>query len=225
MGVVKTYLDKQNITHYASTNKNNTSIIERFHQNVWNYLKKSMRITQSLSFIKDIPVLINQYNNTHHASHSFKPADVFKHDLLVNTFVKTRKSKFKIGDFVRKYNMQRDNGFQKKSFEASYSDTVYQITGRVGNRYKLTNINTNHELVQPYLERQLRKTTPTTKSSVVPKKIVKLNKENTTARRNKKDGALRKERSEARATVPKNRKRVAKKPIRFRGDGISFFDI
>lgn len=158
-GAVSKMLNKLNVTHYASTNKNNTSNIERFHGTLWGYIRRYMTAMKTLKFIDVLPKLISKYNNAKHTAIKTTPLKAYNADVpLEKLSVAKNPHNFVIGETVRLMNKRKK--FDKLSFENTYSEKIYEIDGFEGNRYIL-----KHDgkiIPKRYLERELL---------LVPKKI------------------------------------------------------
>jgi hypothetical protein len=220
-GVVSKFLATKGIKHYSSTNKTNTSLVERFHQNIWNYIKKKIEISKSFQFLEAIKAYLKFYNNDIHSNlDGSSPNDVFKNNILIGD-VPIAKSSLKIGDLVR---IAKDrNLFDKKSFELQFSRAVYQIVGQKGFRFQLKNVDSGNILQTMHLERSLMKVkSPLNVDNTLDVKTKKLNKTNQVNRRNKRETAFQLDEGERRRLQPQGRRKITK-PIRFRGDGINFF--
>jgi hypothetical protein len=216
-GVVSKYLKEQNIQHYQSTNKHNTSIVERLHINIWNYLKKRSTILATFSIINDVQKYLHKYNvDKTHSTLNTTPASVFINGLLVgNTTV--YEPKLKVGDLVRKSN--QSGTFSKRSFENRFSNDVYEIRGRVGHRFQLKNIASGHELKTTYLERNLMKVNQPAQHSTQSKRIEKLNHANQVRRRMVQEPAFQIGVREKERIEPRSSQRARAPRRRFEVDG------
>lgn len=209
MGVVATYLDKNNIDHYASDNKTNTAIVERFHRTAWNYIKKKQAISGSIAFADSIPTFLKQYNSSPHGSlMGYSPADLYNHGVLIGHIQPPERGevKFNIGDFVRK--TEELGRFAKKSLAEKFSRDVYKIVDKDGQRFVLESVDTNNRLKKTYLPRQLLRTTHK-KSSSLQAELDALNQKNKTERRNKREPAFK-----GKLPPPRRSKREVRAPDR-----------
>jgi hypothetical protein len=77
--------------------------IERFNLTLEKMIVKAMEILQTKNWVKLIPILVNNYNNTYHKSIKTTPNEAFKKRKTYETMriKKLVPPKFKIGDIVR----------------------------------------------------------------------------------------------------------------------------
>jgi hypothetical protein len=152
------------------------------------------------------------------------------------------KSAVKIGDRVRRQTNRKT--FDKASASTLFSQEIYEVVDKEFNRFVLKNISTGEILKTKYLPRELSLTTNQDVVSQAPKK--KLEKESRVARLNAKEPAFKGVQPKPKDAVrivkkpqrfqiekdsaPQNEavkkvmsKRIIKKPVRFRGDGIVFY--
>jgi IS30 family transposase len=72
-GEVKQLLDSKNIKIFLNdphslNAKNKLALIERFHQTLWNMIKKYLSSNETLTYIDQIPQFISNYNNRIHSN-------------------------------------------------------------------------------------------------------------------------------------------------------------
>lgn len=99
---------KRNIKMFSTFTTKKAAIAERFNRSLKNLMWKHFSHSGGHKWIKMLPKLIDQYNNTFHRTIKMKPIDVNRsvERELLNTVYTPRiawklKSKFKIGDHVR----------------------------------------------------------------------------------------------------------------------------
>jgi hypothetical protein len=168
LGSVKKYLDENKVKIYIAQDKNNstfklrTAIIERFNRTLSDRLTRATDIVGNTKWVPLLEKVIDSYNHSEHRSIGRSPYDILvKHKkpiLIQRESVLTYEPE--IGDFVRTITNQDGSLIRKKGLRGSsaFSDSVYQVLYREGNRYGLAKAGTfkraNNGL---YLARQLQK--------------------------------------------------------------------
>lgn len=224
--------------HYTvKSNENNhptqTGIIERFNRTLWNIIKKYTLTNNTLSFVKELPSFIKNYNNQIHRGIKSKPFEVFFENIMPDMSNKDIHNTLVIGDKVRIKNKVKT--FDKKSFELKFSVQIYIIDGVENNRYSLMNSKNKNILNKKYLERELQKVDeestydPPKDDEIIDEKDL-ITYDEKVKENNKKTKFVRKQKQEPafkgqaitddgkviinKHLVPKNEKRVSKKRIK-----------
>ena len=134
-GQVKKWLDENNIKQFIAYDpndpdvKNRAAIIEGFNGQLSNRINKATYVLDSSNWVAALPQIMRAYNNGH-------PLNV-KHEQPPPP----KPDKMKIGDFVR---VRNSTGIAKITAKkglrgtTSYSDQVFRIIAKNGNRYVLT---------------------------------------------------------------------------------------
>jgi ribosomal protein L21E len=158
-------------------------IIDRFALTLKVIFNKLFLKNNNSDWINNLDNVIDQYNNTPHSSlNRLKPNEAinehYHYDIGSINISKAEntnlKSTFKIGDKVR----IRINNIFKKGSEPRYTDKIYTVIDVIGKRITLDNEKT-------YLESDIIRTyTDNTEETV----IEKLNKENSSNRKLRKEG-------------------------------------
>lgn len=113
-------LKKRKINLYSTFTTKKAAIVERFNRTLKNNMWKKFSFRGSYKWIDILPILLVNYNNTIHRTIKMKPINVNRsnEENLLDTVYRlktplTRKSKFKIGDFVRisKYKHTFEKGY------------------------------------------------------------------------------------------------------------------
>lgn len=227
-GAVKKWLDSENTEQVKTLHKQNMAIVERFNQTIWKIINISFFAEENWRFIDDLKGILTDYNDSPHKGIKQKPIDVFmgrrlpKHafEVDVDLTTKARPTQLiKIGDLVRRQTNRKI--FDKASASSQFSREVYKVVDKQFNRYVLENIETEQQLKDTYLPRQLSfaHSGPVKKSSTP---TPQLNRESTTRRRLQREPAFKLDKNEKVRLKPQQRKRAAQKPTRFRGAGIRF---
>lgn len=229
-GVFDKYLKAQGIRRVQTLHKQNQAIIERFNQTLWSFFNISFFSKNNFRFIDHLSAIIDSYNSDRHSTIKQSPRDVFTekklpiqaHDVEFDLTTKLKKSDddIKIGSLVRRQ-INRAT-FDKGSASAKFSKQVYKVVEKKFNRYVIQNVETGDNLATHYLPRELSYTSHVTAVPNQRRERV-LTHKNKVARRNASEPSFKLDEGERRRLQPKTSRRQAKKPARFRGDGIVFY--
>ena len=217
-GEVNTVADKLKVRRVTTLVKNNMAIVERFNRSVWELLRKLAVTTSSLAFRDVLPKIVNNYNTRVHSTTGLSPKQVYKRkktpaSSIVPQFIWDGKNiqplvkpKIKKGDQVRV--AKPKTKFEKRSFASRYSEDIYTVGDKTGNRYEVVNKN-GETLDRPYLERELQlvKNVDNTKVPVLEEKIKKNNKKTRVERLNREEPAFQIDESVKKRLAPKRSKR------------------
>jgi hypothetical protein len=190
MGEVKALLNSKHIQIYLNdpkslNGKNKMALIERFHQTLWNMIKKYLSSQETLTYIDQLPQFIQNYNNRIHSTIQDKPINVFKmkqpvivvsHEMIHPL---QSENKFQIGDMVRV--QKKRHVFDKKGLIPIYSKKIYKIISIKGKRYEVDD-------GSYYYAEQLVKGTEQSPTQSEYQKLIKQN-----AQQNKTERQLRKD--------------------------------
>jgi transposase InsO family protein len=125
---------------------NKNAIIERFHRTIRNIILK-YTVAKGKGYIKVLPKLIQNYNNTEHNTVKAEPTEIWKGEKKNEQHIERVEDTFNEGDKVR--HIIDKSTFDKKSSTASYTKTIYTITKKDGHSYYLD------ELKKPFKSFQL----------------------------------------------------------------------
>ena len=125
-------LSSYNITHYKPRTKTlwKASMAERVIQTIKRKVEKYFHLNKTKSWINVIDQIVDNYNNTPHRSHGFKPIDVVegnRDDVFKRLYPNRNISvicKLSIGDRVRKI---REKTLFEKGYTQNWSDEIYEI--------------------------------------------------------------------------------------------------
>ena len=125
-------LSSYNITHYKPRTKTlwKASMAERVIQTIKRKVEKYFHLNKTKSWINVIDQIVQNYNNTPHRSHGFKPIDVVEEnrdDVFKRLYPNRNISvicKLSIGDRVRKI---REKTLFEKGYTQNWSDEIYEI--------------------------------------------------------------------------------------------------
>lgn len=219
-GAVNTLNKKMGVKHERTTNKNAMGMIESLHKSFWDFFRRWSAVNNNnFNFVSVLPSFVKNYNNREHSTTKEKPITLFTGKKPIPYTKKQPDLKYKVGDRVRI--KRKKDQFEKASFLPTLSDQVYELVESNGRRWTIKNINNNNELKTTYLERELVKVKGSPEQISVEPAIRQRNKEATTRRRNKQEKAFQLDEGERRRLQPRQSKRSAKKPERYRGSGIS----
>jgi hypothetical protein len=126
---------------------NRLGIIDRFTRTIKSIISRYVNSGINSNYIKELKELINNYNNTEHASlHGLTPNDVFssrdaRYDIMkqgmeINNRLLTNRYTFNPDDKVRAITKQTD--FEKEG--PRFSSEIYEIVDQIGSKYKIRDI-------------------------------------------------------------------------------------
>lgn len=144
---LKKLLQLYKINHYSTYTSKKASIVERLIRTLKNKMYKQFSLQGNYKWKDNILfTLINLYNNTVHRTIGMKPNEVTKSNknhilkkyaLLHNKFT-SKKSRFKVGDFVR---ISKYKGTFEKGYTPNWSTEIFKIR-------KLQNTNPTTYLIE-----------------------------------------------------------------------------
>jgi len=251
MGSVTTYLKKESIPIVRTQKKQNQALVERFNQTLWKILNISYFANDNFRFVDEIPKLVEGYNKQKHSHTRVLPLSVFQNKAVPQPKARPKvedNREVKIGDYVRR--QVNRSVFDKGSASVRFSSDVYQVVDKVFNRFKLKNVDTGDMLKDTYLARELSFTSAPKSSST--RNRSELTTDNRVQRRNQREPSrlledekvrLKPRTSKRKTVLPialrefdtiqkrvykkrgeERSKRAIRKPVRFRGEGIRFYD-
>lgn len=158
--VVNDYIIENKIDRYVANPTNNTktrtALIERFNRSLLGKLRKILSYYKTNNWTKYLDDIVDNYNHTEHAGNGgFEPIDVFQGKITPTQKENKTVIDIKIGDYVR-HSLKKEK-FDKKGRENTYSDKVFIVWWRNGNRFILYDIDDDALDKVEYLPRQLLK--------------------------------------------------------------------
>ena len=129
--IFQNFLNSKNIQHYSRYTDKGPSIAERVIRTVRNLLKKPIFLAGNADWLSELPLVIDQYNNTIHHSVKMTPVEASKKSnekIVYNNFRDDRvkqQPKFKLGQLVRTADIKR---VFSKGDSTNYSYKLYTIT-------------------------------------------------------------------------------------------------
>ena len=123
--ITKSWLEKNDIEMYSTTNEEKSVIAERFIRTLKNKIYKYMTSIQKNVYIDILDNIVNKYNNTYHGTIKMKPVDV-KSNAYINCSkeIYNKDSEFKIGDIVR---ISKYKNIFAKGYVPNWSEEVFVI--------------------------------------------------------------------------------------------------
>ena len=112
------------------------SIVERLNRTIALMLQKYRTATNDYNWVKILPDIMNNYNNTIHRTIKNTPDNIFNHKGSNKQDIIIVPHNLKIGDKVR---LKIIKNIFSKGDSLSYSNEEYLITEKNGNKYKLSN--------------------------------------------------------------------------------------
>ena len=165
----KDMLDKNNIQMYSTENEEKSSVVERWNRTIKNRMWKRFTEQSNTQYLKILPEILNNYNNSFHTSIKMTPTEASQkknektvRDNLYNDLTLLKmKSKYKIGDKVRISKYKRDlfdKGYTPNWTEKMFVIDKIQHTNPV--TYKIKDLN-DEEIHGSFYEAELQKTDQT----------------------------------------------------------------
>ena len=122
----KKWQQDNNITMYSTHNEGKSVVAERFIRTLKNKIYKHMTSILKNLYIDKLDNIVNEYNNTYHATIKMKPIDV-----KGNTYINIDKelndnkdNKFKVGDHVR---ISKYKNIFAKGYTPNWSEEIFVI--------------------------------------------------------------------------------------------------
>ena len=129
--IFQNFLKSKNIQHYSRYTDKGPSIAERLIRTVRNLLKKPIFLAGNADWLSELPLVIDQYNNTIHHSVKMTPVEASEKSnekIVYNNLRDDRvkqQPKFKLGQLVRTADIKR---VFSKGDSTNYSYKLYTIT-------------------------------------------------------------------------------------------------
>ena len=161
---VTSYLRKKNIAHFFTRQELKAQMVERFNRTLRDKIAKHIFATDSFSFVKVVPDLVEGYNNkTHSSLKRFSPNQVNRGNektvrriLYGSYFQKNKKAhRYDIGDKVRPIIKRPYHRKMQKQFE----EEIYIITDTIESHpptYHIKKASNNTAVEGAFYEKQLQ---------------------------------------------------------------------
>ncbi len=121
----KKVFEKYSINHYHTYSIMKASVCERFIRTLKTYLYKTFFLNNSLTWLEQLPIFIDKYNQKIHSSlHGHAPKEINPETELPTTSQIQNKHKLKIGDQVRISKMKPTFS---KGYTQSWSNELFTI--------------------------------------------------------------------------------------------------
>ena len=114
-----------NIVMYSTHNEGKSVIAERFIRTLKSKIYKYMTSISKNVYIDKLDDIVDEYNNTYHATIKMKPIDV-KDNTYINADkeINNKDPKFKVGDHVR---ISKHKNIFTKGYVPNWSEEVFVI--------------------------------------------------------------------------------------------------
>ena len=155
--------------------KYRTGICERVIRTIKNLIKRYLIENNTSRYVDVLSELVYNNNNTIHRTINTKPAIAIKTGKIDDRRRKNKIEDLNIGDIVR---VEKKRDAFTKGDVPYFSKELYEIIGRVRNRYILKNIKTNNKIDKLYAIHQLLKVDSDSISSDYEEEINKKNNQN-----------------------------------------------
>lgn len=127
----KKLMDSYGINHYTTYSTKKAAIVERFNRTLKNKMWKRFSFNGSYKWLKILPELVDEYNNTIHRTIQMRPIDVdqsaerqLKHLVYANEIRIARPPKFKVGDHVR---ISKYKNLFEKGYTPNWTAEIFQV--------------------------------------------------------------------------------------------------
>jgi hypothetical protein len=141
------YWEENNIKTYFSQpdQLHKNAIVERMNRTIATMIQKYRQSTKDYNWPAVLPKLITNYNTTVHSTTKQTPNDIFFKDAPPQDMIDhiPATNAINIGAQVR--TLTKKKIFDKGDKE-TYSRSIYTVTGHMGNKYKVKNNDSGHEL-------------------------------------------------------------------------------
>ena len=143
---------------YSTNNEGKSVVAERFIRTLKSKIYKHMTSISKNVYIDKLDDIVNEYNNTYHATIKMKPIDI-KDNTYINTDQKINNKdlKFKAGDRVR---ISKYKNIFAKGYTPNWSEEVFvikKVKNTVPWTYVINDLN-GDEITGTFYEKELQKT-------------------------------------------------------------------
>ena len=143
---------------YLTHNEEKAVVAERFIRMLKTKIYKYMTSVSKNAYIDKLDDIVDEYNNTYHATIKMKPIDV-KDNTYINTGKKVndKDPKFKVGDHV---NISKYKNIFAKGYTPNWSGEVFvikEVKNTVPWTYAINDLN-SEEITGTFYEKELQKT-------------------------------------------------------------------
>ena len=154
----KKWLRDNDIVMYSTHNEAKSVVAERFIRTLKSKIYKYMTSISKNVYINKSDDIVNEYNNTYHATIKMKPIDL-KDNTYINTDkeINNKDHKFKVGDRVR---ISKYKNIFAKGYTPNWSEEVFvvkKVKNTVPWTYVINDLN-GEEIIGTFYEKELQKT-------------------------------------------------------------------
>ena len=153
----KKWLQDNDIVMYSTNNEGKSVVSERFIRTLKSKIYKYMTSVSKNVYINKLDDIVDEYNNTYHATIKMKLIDV-KDNTYINTDKETndKDPKFKVGDHVR---ISKYKNIFAKGYTPNWSEEIFvikKVKNTVPWTYVINNLN-GDEITGAFYEKELQK--------------------------------------------------------------------
>ena len=154
----KKWLQDNDIVMYSTNNEGKSVVAERFIRTLKSKIYKYMTSISKNVYIDKLNDIVDEYNNTYHATIKMKPIDV-KDNTYINTDkeINNKDPNFKVGDRVR---ISKYRNIFAKGYTPNWSEEVFvikKVKNTVPWTYVINDLN-DEEITGTFYEKELQKT-------------------------------------------------------------------
>ena len=153
----KKWLQDNNIVMYSTHNEGKFVVAESFIRTLKSKIYKYMTSISKNVYIDKIDDIVDEYNNTYHATIKMKPIDV-KDNTYINTSkeINNKDPKFKVGDHVR---ISKYKNIFAKRYMTNWSEEVFvikKVKNTIPWTYVINDLN-GEEIIGTFYQKELQK--------------------------------------------------------------------
>ena len=154
----KKWLRDNDIVMYSTHNEGKSVVAERFIRTLKSKIYKYMTSMSKNVYIDKLDDIVDEYNNTYHATIKMKPIDV-KDNTYINTSkeINNKDPKFKVGDYIR---ISKYKNIFAKGYMPNWSEEVFvikKVKSTIPWTYIINDLN-GEEIIGTFYEKELQKT-------------------------------------------------------------------
>ena len=152
------WLQDNDIVMYSTNNEGKSVVAERFIRTLKSKIYKYMTSISKNAYIDKLDNMVNEYNNTYHATIKMKPIDVKDNTYInINKKINDKDPKFKVGDHVR---ISKYKNIFAKGYTPNWSEEVFvikKVKNTVPWTYVINYLN-GEEITGTFYEKELQRT-------------------------------------------------------------------
>ena len=153
----KKWLQDNDIVMYSTNNEGKTVVAERLIRTLKSKIYKHMTSISKNVYIDKLDDIVDEYNNTYHATIKMKPIDVKDNTSIdIDKEINNKDPKFKVGDRVR---ISKYKNIFAKGYTPNWSEEVFvikNVKNTVPWAYDINDLN-GEEITGTFYEKELQK--------------------------------------------------------------------